>query len=633
MLEILRNASTGWLAKGLIGLLVLSFAVWGISGSLFFGIGNSVVKVGETVVTQNDLRFAYDNQLARLSQNFGRRLTRQEADVLGLRQSVLSQLVNGAVLDEFSRKMKLGISDKNLAKEIASIPAFQDLNGNFSRSQLQATLRRIGLSENDYVEDSRGSAIRTQLEASAVGLQKVPTAFVEAYETYQNQTRVFDYVLMGAEAVENKPTPTSEQTQAYFDETKSNYMAPEYRKLNVLAVTASTLAQPDQVTDDEIAEEYEHRKANLKTPEKRQIEQLVFADREEAEAAKAKLTSGSSFEELTTESGKTLEDISLGLVEKSALPDKAVAEAAFAATLDEPTDIVDGVFGPVILRVTEIQEEKTTPLEEISDELRKEVANRHAGEQVFQVFETVEDERGAGETIAAIAEKLKLNLLTIEAVDRSGKDMENNAVEGVPNLSGVLASAFESEPGDDTQAVDVGQDGFVWFEVLDVVPERQKALDEVKDEVEAAWTVTEVNKQVGEIAEKLLERVKAGEDFNTVLAEGLPKDSFGQAVTYSTSNAVTRDDKEASSLPAEVRVKGFSLKEHEIETMQLRDGSHAIVRVAKVEAGDSNPIGEDEKQQLDGAVDDDLLLQIVNELQSIEPVIINYQLIDAAFVR
>ncbi len=633
MLEMLRNASTGWLAKGLIGLLVLSFAVWGVSGSLFFGIGNAVVKVGETVVTQEDLRFAYENQLARLSQNFGRRLTRQEADALGLRQSVVSQLVNGAVLDEYSRKMALGISDQNLAKEIASVPAFQDLTGNFSRVALQTTLRRIGLSEADYVEDSRNSAIRTQLEAGTIGDQRVPEAFVSAYASYQNQTREIEYVLMGAEAVEDKPTPDAEQSNAYYEENKSVFVAPEYRKINILAVTGETLAEPDQVTEEEIAEEYEHRKDNLKTPEKRVVEQLVFADRDEALAGLEKLENGTSFEELVTGSGKKIEDISLGLVEKSALPDKAVADVAFAAKPFETSEIVEGVFGPVIIRVTKIEEAKTTPLEEVRDALRTEIANRQAVEQVYEVYEAVEDERGAGETIAAVAEKLKLEILTIDAVDRNGNDTEGQPVEGVPNLVGVLAGAFESEPGDDTQAVEADKEGFVWYDVLDVTPQRQKEFAEVKEEVEAAWLVQAVNKQVGEIADEIAKRVNAGEDFDVVLAEALPKDSFGQAVTFTKSQPLTRDDKSASNLPEQVRLAGFELQEGRVESMQLSDGSRAVLRVASIGAGDDSPVSDEVKQQLDGAAGQDLLTQVVRELQSIEPATINYQVIDAAFLR
>ncbi|TIN54406.1 MAG: peptidylprolyl isomerase, partial [Mesorhizobium sp.] len=112
MLGILRSAAGTWVAKGLLVLLVLSFLVWGVSGQLMSGLAghDSVITAGGTKVSINEYRLAYDRQLAVMSQQFGQRLSHEQAKALGVDNQVLAQLVSGAVLDEQARKLGLGLS-------------------------------------------------------------------------------------------------------------------------------------------------------------------------------------------------------------------------------------------------------------------------------------------------------------------------------------------------------------------------------------------------------------------------------------------------------------------------------------------------------------------------------------------
>ena len=110
MLASLRSAAGTWVAKLLLLLLVLSFAVWGISGQVANGFGgNALVTAGSTKVAPIEYRLAYDRQLAVMSQQFGTRLTREQARALGIEDQVLAQLVAGAVLDEQASELGLGL--------------------------------------------------------------------------------------------------------------------------------------------------------------------------------------------------------------------------------------------------------------------------------------------------------------------------------------------------------------------------------------------------------------------------------------------------------------------------------------------------------------------------------------------
>jgi len=630
MLDLLRGFSKGWTAKILIFLLVASFAVWGISGSILYGPASNVVEVGDTNVTASEYRFAYDNQLNALSQQAGRRLSRQEADLFGLRNNVLAQVTSGAVLDENSRVMGLGLSDERLAQEIANDPTFQDLSGTFSRGTLRATLRQYGITEEEYVADRKRVALRNQiLEGTSASLD-MPEVFADAISLFRNEERVFDYVAIGPEVLEEKPSPDETQISEYYEANKANFMAPEFRKLTLLTLQAQDLSKPQEVTDDEIRADYERRKPNLRTPEQRRVQQLVLKDRTEAESIQQKLSQGASFEAVVEELGRTIADIELGMFTRNELPDDNVAQAAFAAELNKPTDIVDGAFGPVILRISEIREERTTGLDEIRDQIRNDIALQKAADEVFATFDAVEDERAAGSNLTDTAKALDMQTRTITKIDAQGRDENGNAITDIPALQQLLRVMSETGPGDDTREIPIGNDGFLWYEVEEIIPSRQKTLDEVKSDVRDAWVNEETNRQVEAIANNIAERIRNGEDMNKVLAEELPTDSLGNAVQYETSDQLTRNAQE-NRIGAQAIEAGFSATKGTIQVAPAAGDSFIVLRVADIKMPDDVEVPENAISQLNAAASDDILNQVVQDIQSRMDVTINPTALESAF--
>ena len=150
--------------------------------------------------------------------------------------------------------------------------------------------------------------------------------------------------------------PSEKELQAYFDKHKSDYRAPEYRKIAYVTLTPKDIADPSSVSDAEARQYYENHKSLYGVAGRRTIDQLTFSDRKAAEAAEQKLKSGTSFDDLAKEQGKSPSDIRLGTYTREAFPDKKLADAAFAVKQDGgTTGVIDGAFGPVILRVADIK--------------------------------------------------------------------------------------------------------------------------------------------------------------------------------------------------------------------------------------------------------------------------------------
>ena len=521
MLDVLRNAAGTWVAKTLLLLLVVSFAAWGISGNLSggFGAGNTVVTAGGTSIAANEYRLAYDRQLSMLSQQFGQRITRDQATAFGIDQQVLAQLVAGAVLDEQARKMGLGLSKDRLAELTREDPAFRGPDGKFSRQQFDYVLQEVGMRPDDYLQSRGQTAIRQQIvEAVSDGLT-APEAFLRAVALYQGEDRTVDFITLPRALVEPVEEPSGDVLAKWFEENKKTYAAPEYRKLAYVRLAPEDISDPTAITDEQVKADYEVNKSKYTTPENRTIEQVVFKGVEAAKAARDGIRSGSTFEDVVKAEGKAQSDVQLGTLSKEKITDRAVADAAFKLKANDVSEVIQGAFGPVLIRVTDIKPEIVRPLEDVKEEIRKDLALVEANRVLLDVHDSYEDARAAGSTQREAAAKLKLPVVTVDAIDRAALRPDGSVVNSLPESQELLRAAFETEANVENPPLNLASNGFLFYEVEGITPARDRTLDEVRDKVVADWKTAEIQSRLSKKAGELEKRIKDGTPLDTVAAE------------------------------------------------------------------------------------------------------------------
>ncbi|HUV33125.1 MAG TPA: SurA N-terminal domain-containing protein, partial [Devosiaceae bacterium] len=245
MLDSMRQAASGWTAKVLLGLLIGSFAIWGISGQ-FFGYGTgTVATVGQSEVTAISFDRALRQRMLALGQQLQRGVSLEQARALGIPEQVLAELVGQAALDDQTRLFNLGISQDMLAREIAANPNFQGIGGTFDRSQFQAVLRNARTTETDYIRDLKGSILRRQLAGAIAGDITAPKPLTEALYRYQNETRTISFLTVGKDAIEPVGEPDDATLFSYFDQNKGRFRAPEYRNLGIIMIDPKSVSDPD----------------------------------------------------------------------------------------------------------------------------------------------------------------------------------------------------------------------------------------------------------------------------------------------------------------------------------------------------------------------------------------------------
>jgi len=527
MLDTLRHGAQSWVAKLLLIVLVVAFGVWGISGTMFQGAGDTVVKVGSTEVNIPDFRFAYSRQLSLFSRQLGRAITPDQAKAMGLEAQTIAVVASSATLDEQSRRMNLGLSENRLASIIEEDPAFQGVNGRFDRNLFSRVLYNSRITEDQFISIQQDAAVRSQIIDAVVDGYEAPNTLLDAFNRYQNETRTIDYLVLGRDLVTDIADPTDEELKTYFETNKVRYRAPEYRKITYVTLRASDIADPQSISEQTARDEYARTIDRYTSPEQRTIEQLSFDTRDDAQAAAKKLEEGATFEQLVADAGKTEEDVTLGTYARDAVPDPAIAEAAFAIqTAGGTSGVVDGTFGPVIIRVPAIVPASVRSFEDVEGEIRQEMAMVEAGNILLDVHDAYEDARAGGATLAEAATKEKMSPVVIEAVDRTGRTPDGELLTDLPESSTLLQQAFDTDENVDSPPINLPSEGFLWFVVNAITPSRDRTLDEVRDKVIADWKREKTDAELAKVADAYKKRIESGEELAAIGMElGLAPDT------------------------------------------------------------------------------------------------------------
>ncbi|HVV60286.1 MAG TPA: SurA N-terminal domain-containing protein [Pseudolabrys sp.] len=525
MLRGIHKASASWLGKAvmavIMGFLVISFAIWGI-GDIFRGFGlSTVATIGSTEIGIEQFRQYYNDRLQQLSRRVGRPITPDQARALGIDRQLVGQLVAETALDEQARRLKLGLSDAEIATRITNDPNFKNVTGQFDRARFEQMIRQAGFTESRYVNEQRQVMLRKQIADAITGDIKVPTTALQAVNQYQNEKRTVDYLALGPAQAGAVPKPTPEELSKYFDERKVLFRAPEYRKVVFLPLTATDQAKWITVSDDDAKKYYEQHKGDFGTPERRHILQIVFPKADDATAAAERIAKGAKFADIAKDRGLKETDIDLGTITKSAIIDPAIADAAFALKDGAVSTPIKGQFGTVLVQVTKIEPGKQPSYKEVEAQIKRTIAEGIAKSKIGELRDKIEDDRAAGSTLDETAKKFGLTATTINAVDRSGRGPDGAPVPNLPKNPDVVSAAFASDIGVDNDALQAPDGGYIWYEVAGITPSHERKLDEVKSQVEARWRDDEIAKRLSKMADDMIGKLKAGSTLASLAPDGL----------------------------------------------------------------------------------------------------------------
>lgn len=508
MLHSLRRAVKSLPAKILLGLLIASFAVWGI-GDIFTATGpGAVATVGDTEVGGEK----YANALLRTQRVLTRQqrqaITLQDLRESGLADATLASLLRDAAFSEELDRLGIAVPAEAVRRAIVENPSFQDGQGAFSEFLYKNRLNDSGYTPTAYEALTR-ELLGQQLLTDAVATVAAPLpGAAEAVAAYRGEERTVEIVRLTPDMVPEPAAPGAEALAAWFEENRERFREPERRSGFYLHTDIDKMAAELAPTDEEVRAEYDANPEGYAVQPMREVEQIVFDDMAAAEAALERIRAGeASFAEIAAEQNISMADLSLGEVTRGDLPE-ASSEAVFG--IGEPGVVgpVEGIFGPMLLNVTEVREGGTAPFEEVAERIRTDMAARRGREAVIDRANAIDDLRAAGTPLPEIAEKAGVELVRFQGMDPQGGVAEGEA----PPLASdpaFLAEVNAAMDGEERELVQLPDGSYVLVMVEEIADSHLPELDAVRDRVVAAWTAEQRMQALEARAAELAARITA----------------------------------------------------------------------------------------------------------------------------
>jgi peptidyl-prolyl cis-trans isomerase D len=509
MLSLMRKHASSWIIKFLLAAIIVVFIPWGVQ-RYTSQRSSRVADVNGTIITLGDYRNSYTNLVEQVRQSFG-----------NLRKRALDQLVDRALMLQEAEKLKIQVSDEELAQTIRDIRAFQTA-GVFDNQRYLNALSRTKLSPETFEEQQREALIIDKLQSFITGNIKVSELEARQWYKYNNTEVDVDYVLLEPGQFKNIE-PTADEILDYFDQHKEAYKTDPEIKVRYLYLKPEDFASKLTVAEADMQDYYESNLEKFKNPKTVQARHILIkvdqnAKPEEVESARQRAEDvlklardGQDFAALArqySEGPTKTKGGDLGTFRREAMV-KPFADKAFSMKAGDISDPVRTRFGWHIIKVENVNPAKTLSLDEARADIEKTLKTERSKNLAYDEAEAVYDATFEGQNLVDIAQERNLNLLTTALFPQKSPPKE------IKDAARFASVAF-SLPSDEVSDIQEFGDGYYLLEVVEKVPSKFPELKDVEDSVKKDVIKEKQDAKALSEANRFMAELKTGQSFDAV---------------------------------------------------------------------------------------------------------------------
>ena len=604
MLQAMREKVMGGLGWFIIGLIIITFALFGLGSYLQDKSQAYAAVVNDVEITNRELQQVYQQQRAQMEQMMGDAFNPALIDEKMLRQRALNSLIQKNLLLQEAQAQGISISDQLLAARIHAIPALQ-VDGKFSEQRYQDLLARQGRVPAGFEMVLRQDMQIEQLLAGLSQTTFVTRAELERSYALQEQKRDLSYLVVAAEPLQKSVEVGDDQVEAYYSQHSEEFVAPERVRLVYLRLSGEGLSSDLEIEEDELLAYYEERKQALLTQEQRRASHVLIqvaadADEDAVNKAEAKaadvlkqIQAGGDFAELagkySDDPGSSAQGGDLGFFARGAMVPE-FEDTVFNQQLGDVSEPIKTQFGFHIIKLVEIRGSEIPELDQVRAELVEELKQREAGDLFYEQLELLTDVSYENpDSLDAAAEALGMEVETTDWITAGGGS-------GIAEYPKVVAAAFSDdvlESGNNSEPIEVGGNDAIVLRVEEREAARPEPLETVKESIVATLKQELAAEQAAEEGKALLQKLEQG-----ATLEELNDQDY---MTFQKAEGVNRS---APGYNPEVLREAFRMTrpadgEHRDKGFQLSNGDYAIVRLTRVSDPDPAAISEQARIQLE----------------------------------
>lgn len=628
MLNAIRRGVGSWFVKAFLGVLILSFAVWGIGDIFRVQPDSAVVEVGDIEISGSDFLSDFNRNMRRLQTSFSTGIDRDQARSLGLVEQTLQQMIGRALLDQAAYDLNLTVDRSVIEQDILANPVFQNEFGQYDPFRFEQAIRESGFTRAGFVAANQRDIVRRQLFTTLTAGIRPPSSMVDAFYRYEQEKRALTVLTVANDAMTDIPEPDDGQLATYHSEHALQFTAPEYRGLTFVTLSPADLADEIAVSEADIEEAYQDSIASYTVPELREVEQILIADEDAAGTAADRLRQGEDFFAVAQDVAGLDEDaVKLGELLRVDLPVET-ADAVFALAENAVSEPVQSPFGWHLFRVTKITAGTIRPLDEVREALSRQIKLDRASDAIFDLSTSIDDALAGGAVIEEVAQNFNLPLGQVTATDANGRSRDGEPVAALPAVPEFLPTAFETSEGEEPFLNESDDGSYFLLRVDSIMPPALRPLDEVRDAVAEAWRGEARAEAATARAAEILERARGGEKLETLSIElGYPL----KITSALTRNALGGD----AQIDADLVSQAFALNIGGVAMGGTRanDGQALVelIEVKEADAAADEDAVDQMRQTVLASIAEDILAQYQSALRDEHPVEVHQRVIDAIF--
>ncbi len=603
MLQVIRDRAQGVVIWTVVGLIIATFALWGVSSYFRGDKGIKVATVDGKDVSTNEYRIAYQQERNRLQQMLGANFDPDMFEAQ-LKQSALERVIDNRVLIQNGVASGLRISDAQLAGQIQALAPFQT-DGQFSKALYEQQLRTQGESPTGFERRVRNALLADQLILGVTASEFATKKELEELYRLQEQKRTIGYFTIPLEDFKKDVKVSDDEIKDFYEKNQDRYQTPELVSVEYVELSAKALAKQITVDEAEVKKYFESQKHRFVVPEERRASHILIQVAQEAgddvvEKARKKaqdlydrIKKGEAFDKLAKKNsddpGSAEQGGDLGFFARGIM-DESFEKAAFQLKVGEVGEPVRSRFGFHIIKLTDIHAEQQKPYEKVHAELETQLRQQKAEAAYFEKAETLANlAYEHPESLQSVSEELGLKVKTSAPFTRSGGP-------GVASNAKVAQAAFSKEVLEDrfnSEPIETAANESVVLRLKEHKPAATRPLEQVKSAIENELANRKARDKAQEKGQALVAEITNGKDETEVAKTFKYK--------WQKVDGIKRDDTKSNT---EVVHHAFAMKlaaegKKAVDGFALGSGDYVVVRLFDVKDGDPAGMDEAKKESLE----------------------------------
>jgi peptidyl-prolyl cis-trans isomerase D len=527
MLQNIRSGTKGPVFKVIIGLIVLSFALFGVESILLGGSDDSVAEINGEKVSAFEVQQAVARQKQSLAELLGDNFRPELFDEQQLTQQALQGIIATRLQQQWAASWSLTASDKLLGELVASIPSFQ-IDGVFSPELYTQSLAMAGFTPLSFKEALKSDEMVRQLTVGLLDSELTTPLERDVLALVNGEQRSVRYAMIPRGKVTEQVVVSESDIVQYFEANADAFTSEERVSVNYLHLKSEDYFEPVDEGDLRAAYELEINDYAYESETRVSHVLLIQGDDESSEEYASRvervassLNSGESFADVamsqSDDIGSSSDGGDLGYTNGELFP-QPMEDAIASLELNEISGPVVTDAGTHFLLVTDRRSEEPPSFEEMRGQLEVALAESDARRRLVSQVERLRDLAYTAPNLSDPAAELGLTVLRAEKLSRTKQEgvFVNEAVMNAVFSEALVVDGYNSD------VLEISEDEFVALRVTEHFPPAALELDAVREDIQATLQYQAELDALVQLADRLAAELSQGVDLESLAQrEGL----------------------------------------------------------------------------------------------------------------